>query len=1138
MLQKQESTEADSAAQRSRTRGRTRFSQTPDYAEVSETLKEVSTKRSSEVPKRRNEAPRSRNTERPPSNRRPYEVEEAVDESPRKSRTRVITESRFESKTASPPQLFQPVSTSNPLKEIPLEAISKTFTTSKLEKTTEAVSEPASASSADPSTTKEEVPATEPISEVSRVTSETVSERESTKAHIESTTSISAARRGRVNVRLRGNPSETSTTQSPRGRAKARTGRRNEAKNEEVAQQTAPVAHVVLPNSKLNRGSKRSQVETQEETVPVRSSSRSARKNSKGALDLTAEGRQDERRREVRGYSQSRSNAVTNTPEVSPAARANIVRTTRKPQHDRQESNASIKADVVVSHNPNVRRNNRQEREHSASSTERNFKTPSRTHEQKRIKARTSSTTQVPISTRTATADARIRGRLTSNFEEQKLEVLPLVESVTATVRIAPPSNIAKRKYENEVSAPFTTTTTATTKRVTSRLTTPKPKAKREETTTVNPTKPLVRETVQVSHDVKEVTTKRKVVRRKKLDNRNDDNAGQIKTTERSLLKTSVAQRREGNAENIIKHSSTVRAPTKKHPKPPLEYYDRKESIFPSSTDPALWDTTDYRDKITFEPDHNSAWLGFDKNNNKFFSETTDSKNYKTETPKPTVLDTSRSFDYRNEIISDVPEWRVSYQVSNVPTTPLRRETTTQASGETRVKNKGNSTVKERSSKKAKATEAPSERRITERYHKTSTTHPSSESHEHRQKQAKATTERTRTNEDPYRQREKQHYKTTAVPLKRTSERVQTADNENNYRHRENQQYKSTVVPDKKSNERVAAQEIYDHQQREVQQLKTVSIPNRTGTSESTSSQQPHFRQKQHFKTNTLPDRTINEDTSELSGYDSRQKERQRTKITVSVSLPESRQREKQPKTTTVIPLGKTTAERHHKPQNAEVYDYRSKERQVKATTETYDRRSSERRKTKSASTSTPKEYSRKSKGAILVNEATDGKNNERKLYSDTAQEQRSSTLATETPERRGSTRLTSITTTTVPTTTTSTTVTIPSTTSRISTTTYVSPASRTTRLYNTSEASDRPVTSTEKQRIREEAKATVTQVVTKTRGSKKTGQSVSEERKKKSSSKEEEDIDESDNYPEPFKALIQAKKEKETPPRENAKVG
>lgn len=1131
MLQKQESTEADSATQRLRGRGRSRFSQTPDYAEVAESSKEVTTKRTSELPRRRNEAPRSRSSERPPPNRRTYEVEEAVDEPPRKSRTRVITESRFEAKTASsPPQLFQPAPTTAPLGEIPLEAISRTFTTIKVEKTTEAVSEPASASSVDPSTTKEEVPATEPISEETKITSEA----ETIRARTESTTPA-LARKGRVNIRLRGGSTESTTAPaSSKGRAKGRTGRRHDTKSEEVAQQTAPVLQVVHPGNRSNRGGRRPELEAKEETAPIRNAARGGRKLTvsesrrtaevKAPLDLTTEGRQDERRREVRGYSSSRSNTVTHSPEIASSSRANIVRSTRKPKHERHDVDGSLRTDV-----------RRQDRERSPSSTERSIRNPPNNGEKIRIKSRTPTTTSAPTASRTTTADNRSRNRFrpgSSILDEENFEVLPLFESNPATVRITPPSTTIKRKYENEIPNSISSTTTTTSRGTTSRLTTPKIKAKREEEVTINTQKPVVKETVQVSQ-VKEVTTKRKVVRRKKLDNGATDNTRHNKPVEGNHSKSStMAERRQGSTERTTKRPLTTRNPTEKPPKPPLEYYDR--SLFPSSTTEfPFWDTTNFREKMTIEPEHTSAWIGFDKQN-RFYADAFDRKNIKTESPKEDVLNRGRSFDYKNEIISDVPVWHVSYQFSDVPTTPLKRESTTHLPTTER---RGNE--KEKVTKKTKTTEAPLERRTTERYHKTTSNAPGTDSYEHRRKEnkSKSATDRVRATQETQnnRQKEKQHFKTTAAPEKRTSERVPIQEVENSSRFRQNQQFKSTVIPNKKNFERIPFQEYNDYRQTESQQSKTTALPDRVRISEPTANQ----RQKQQIKTNGLPEKQTSEN-ADINSYDFRQKDKQKIRIPVYASTSESQQKEKHQfkTTTTVAPERRTTAERLQKTSSTETYNYRPKEKQVRTTTESYDRRGysratevTEKRKIKPTSGPTPKEHSRQTKAAVFTNDGSGNKYNERKLYSEIRQEQRLSTLSTEIPEKRSTTRITSTTTVTTP----ATAATTPSTPSRPSTLTYATSPPRTTRLYTTPEISVRQATPTDRQRVKEEAKVTVSQVVTKTRGSKK---STSEEKRKEAGSKEEEEIDESDNYPEPFKALIQAKKEKDHTPNQNSKVG
>lgn len=884
-------------------------------------------------------------------------MEEPTEEAPRsRARPRVITESRFETQTpaAPPPQLFLPAPTAPPA-ELPLEAISKTFTTTKIDKSTEDVSEPASASSVDSSSAKEEVPATEPVSEVSKEAAST-----------EGSSTTAAARKGRVNPRLQSSSTEA-TTANPRGRSRARSGRRQDNRGEEVAQQTAPVAQVVHhPNARINRGRGRSSsAEVKEESAPPspRASVRVAKKlvasesrrntEVKAPLDLATDGRPDQARREARGY--ARSNSVTSPPEIVPSPRTNIVRVTRRPQQDVE---TPVRSNSIA-----PRRNDRQERVRAASTTE----APSRRNVDRRRGNQQPSTTSAPAASRPTDIRSRSRSRLLVPpvLDEQKLEVLPLFESETATVRIAPLAT-TRRRNENEIP------TSPTPRKTTPRHTTPKPKPQWEEESK----KPQVKETIQVSN-VKEITTKRKIVRRKKIDRDGENASAESKTTERSQARPSTTAER--STERSARPSSTTRAA-----KTVTEYFDRS---FLQSTDFPVWGTTGLREKGTFD-DHNTAWLNFDQVT-KVFNEL-EQKTQKAEVPRVNGLDRGRNFDYKNEIAQEIPTW--NYQGSSVATTVSRRESTTAVPRTTEKQYNDYGTevrVKDKVKKKiVKVAEAPQERR---------------------------TNERTRNGEG-----DKERVRTTANPGRnKASEREPYQDI---YEYRGPQS-------EKRTNDRIVSQESND------------------------------YRQKQQFKTTAAPENN-----------DIRQKEKQRVVIPIKVNAP--RHNEKLHIKTTENPDRRTT-ERHYRTSSTDPYDYSSKEKQVKSTTEVYDRRNSGRQS---------------------------GRVNERV----TKQEQR---LLAEIPEGRSTTRVS----TTPTTTTTVTTTTTPST-------------SRTTRLYSTPEAS------TDRQRTREEAKVTVSQVITKSRGSKKGT-------KKKSDAKEEEDIDESDNYPEPFKALIQAKKEKD-PTVDNVKVG
>lgn len=969
-MQRQETAEAETAPQRTRGRGRTRFSQTPDYAEAAESLQQEVTTQKSRPQKNR-----------PSSNRRPYEVEETIDEAPRRSRPRVVTESRFESQT--PPQLFLPAAPTTPsFEEISLEAISKTLTTTKIEKSTEIVSEPANASSVDPlSIVKEEIPATEAISATPEVASE------------------NATRKGRLNVRLQGSSTESTTTASPRGRS------RSNRRQEEVAQQTAPVAQVVHhPNARSNRGRGRTSAEVKDENptparAPVRVTKKlvasESRRNSevKAPLDVTADERQDNTRRDARGYTRS------NNPET--ASRTNIVRSNRRQQQDTEVSKSNS---VTAS----ARRNDRQERLRSSFTTEAPSRTPQHRNTDRRRGNTQSSTTASPVTSRSTPTDIRSRSRsrllIPPVLDEQKLEVLPLFESETATVHIAPLTT-TRRKSENEIP------TTTVPRRTTPRHTTPKPKTQWKEETATTPKKSQVKETIQVSN-VKEVTTKRKVVRRKKLEREGESTTAEPSNPRQSQIRTSTTTQW---TERTTKAPSTTKT-LEKQVKPVVEYFDRRENSYLQSTDFPTWGTSSLREKTTFYPDHSEAWLNFDK----IFSEPEEKKNPKIDTPKANIIDRGKSFDFKNEILQDIPKWNVNYQSTSI-TTPSRRESTTALPTERRTTEKQYSDysteirVKEKVKKKIiKATEAsPSERR---------------------------TNERARNNQENYDHRQQQ-YKTTVVPDRKTTsvnlDRGRT--NENHYDHRGQQNQ------EKRTNDRIVSQESND------------------------------YRQRQQFKVTDAPEG---------------QKEKHRIVIPIKVNEP--RQKEKLYIKTTENP-DKRTTEKHYRTSSTVPYDYRSKDKQIKSTTEAYDRRSSNSRGS---------EITERRKTRPLSSQDQSGRA--------IKQEVRLSALSSEISEGRSATRII-----TAPTTSTTTTTT-PSTTSR------------TTRFYSTPEASSTRQISTSTDR-----QVTVSQVITKTRTSK------SEGKKKKSDGKEEEDIDESDNYPEPFKALIQAKKEKDVLPSGNTvKVG
>lgn len=793
------------------------------------------------------------------------------------------------------------------------------------------------------------MPATEPVSEVSK---EAASTEGSTTA---------ATRKGRVNPRLQSSASEA-TTANPRGRNRARPGRRQDNRSEEVAQQTAPVAQVVHhPNARINRGRGRSSsAEVKDESAPPspRASVRVAKKlvasesrrntEVKAPLDLAADGRPDQARRESRGY--ARSNSVTSPPEIVPSPRTNV-RSTRRPQ---QDVDAPVRSNSIT-----PRRNDRQERVRAASTTE----APSRRNVDRRRGNQQPSTTTAPAASRPTDIRSRSRSRLLVPpvLDEQKLEVLPLFESETATVRIAPLAT-TKRRNENEIP------TSPTPRKTTPRHTTPKPKPQWEEETK----KPNVKETIQVSN-VKEVTTKRKIVRRKKIDRDGENAASESKTTERSQARPSTTAER--STERTARPASTTRAA-----KTVTEYFDRS---FLQSTDFPVWGTTGLREKGTFD-DHNTAWLNFDQVT-KVFNELDEKRNQKAEVPRVNGLDRGRNFDYKNEIVQEIPAW--NYQGSSVATTVSRRESTTALPTERRTTEKQYTDygtdirVKDKVKKKVvKVAEAPQERRNNERA-----------------RNGEIDKERVRTTANPGRNKASEPYQDI-------------------YEYRGHQ-------TEKRTNDRIVSQESND------------------------------YRQKQQFKTTAAPENN-----------DARQKEKQRIVIPIKVNAP--RHNEKQHIKTTENPDRRTT-ERHYRTSSTDPYDYLSKEKQVKSTTEAYDRRNSGRQT---------------------------GRANER-------------VTKQETPEGRSTTRVSAA----------------PTTTTTVTTTTAPS-SSRTTRLYSTPEAS------TDRQRTREEAKVTVSQVVTKSRGSKKGT-------KKKSDAKEEEDIDESDNYPEPFKALIQAKKEKD-PTVDNVKVG
>lgn len=461
---------------------------------------------------------------KPQGFKRPYEVEEVLDDLPNLSarrlpRPRVITETKFEARNAPKQTLFQPASSVTP-EVISIDELTKSFTTSKVEKPPEGEAEEGvTAGLFDPST-NEQPPSTEASSTEALKPSTETAQRSSEIGDIRrdsgrAKTTTAAPKRGAGRASSRSRASVEAEV--PRARSRIRTNTRSDDVRAEEVAQTAPVAQVVSPGHRLASRAR----DTTSEDVRLKTGRR---------VTETVTSRQPS----------SRSDANSKQRSDTRSSRRPVERS--RSNTENQNLEASIRTTVVVP-SSSTRTTARAQR----STTE---KPPTDERNSRRSGSRFQQGTRsstIGAREATTTKPRALRSRFVPpNIDEQKLEVLPLFENEAATVKISPVQSSNQKKkgaldYEgaadssNELKyytpettvAPSTTapkkqTTPESSHQTTTRqqgsTTAPKKQTtipQASSTSTRQPKKSVFKETVEVSR-VKEVTTKRKVVRKKK----------------------------------------------------------------------------------------------------------------------------------------------------------------------------------------------------------------------------------------------------------------------------------------------------------------------------------------------------------------------------------------------------------------------------------------------------------------------------------------------------------------------------------------------------------------------------------------------------------------------------------------------
>lgn len=268
MFQKTDTTDVEKPHPPSRGRGRSRFTATPEYAEISEPTKPpsestsrrlTSRKRVSDTTERRSTRPTEKSVK--PST---YEVDEVVNESPidpfkRQSKPRVLTESHFESIHAPKKKLIDPIQAINaeptPILEELFRTVDSSIANTAAPETSSSQPETTNdiGGSAEVTDTTFKTNLLDISSEISKSNEIT---REFTKSQAITTPKPTESRRAQNGVRRNNIRSRTSiadvseeASQAPRSRSRVRPTRRPE--------ETVTQANQGVPSRVVNRPSRR-----------------------------------------------------------------------------------------------------------------------------------------------------------------------------------------------------------------------------------------------------------------------------------------------------------------------------------------------------------------------------------------------------------------------------------------------------------------------------------------------------------------------------------------------------------------------------------------------------------------------------------------------------------------------------------------------------------------------------------------------------------------------------------------------------------------------------------------------------------------------------------------------------------------
>lgn len=1056
IFQRPDQTNADLTTQKPRGRGRTRFTQTPEFAEASDTVKSPSenANRRPEPPRRKAETGRT-----PPratqSAKRPYEVEEVVDDVPntaarRTSRPRVITETKFEARNAPKPTLFQPAPPVTP-EVISIDELTKSFTTTKVENPPETEPVVFTVAPGDASTKEASSASTESSTEATKATSAASSssqqqEKETTRSKTESTTTASRRGPSRGGSRARTNPEVPEVTPAPRSRARTRVNTRRDAE----AAQTAPVAQVVAPNfnSKLSRNGRArtaSLVAAESQEVPTRSRTGRKLPTPVASRDATV----DNRSRAARG------NNDTENRQRSSQARTNV--NPRKPDINRAGRPDSSKPETTARNHARSQR----------STTEKTITTSSI----QTTRQRSGSRFQDQIST---TQKPRSRSRPHS-FDEQKLEVLPLFESEAATVKIAPVKNTTPRRKSSP------------------------------------------------DYDAISVTTSDPKYNTRANYLPDTNSWSSTKPTKKPTTTTDFAQSTRYSTDSSS--WSSTKTPKKLTTPDSTPSQSTRGSY---STDSSSWGSTKTPKKLT-TPDSTPSQT----TRGSYSTDSTSWGSTKT-TKKPTTLETIRTQNTRlyNRVEPTTENGKKSVVKESIQVSRVK-EVTTKRKVVRKKKMGSNDKAVITESREQTSDTPPStyEYKITPNWaedfksegfddfdNKVTTSTPA-----WRVSYSSLPDFTTHFNYDkwPEDRQNKASISTQASSTKERDRKLSTSTPERKSTERQNRVLPDRANNDRRTTERVTENNSYKNDRYNNRQngendkkSKTTSQAPRTSDkkSKTTTTHVPSQREKERKSSTETPEKKTTERqnviTSEVTITDWRTPDLHIRNVETTT---EKRESDYQARTTPAETSERRTSERQTR-STTEIPENRGRvkvdhERSKKTNTEVKERKTNDRRNNEK-NVKKPSESNRERINIDRRNKPTSEPNERRQ--STTRQQENivsrvSTSTSTETPERRSSFR--------------------PSSTSTTSTT--QSHSTRGGRQFESTEAVQNSRRENTRpsgvQRIKvDEPKVTVTQVVTSSRGNKKSEVNLNKVKKGATS---EEDIDESDNYPEPFKALIQAKK-------------